>query len=83
MYSIDNVISYAICAMNREYNEEIISLIQARLDKGRTRYGHGLLVKDSRDWIIEALEELLDGMIYLTTEIIRYKNTLTQSKDKK
>ena len=41
-------------------NEEIISLIRLRMEKGRKEYGHGLIQNSGYDWVKEALEEALD-----------------------
>ena len=62
-------------------NEEIMELIKARMDLGRSRYGHGLILEDdttkygtsSNDWEEMALEEVLDGMIYMTAQILRIR----------
>lgn len=62
-------------------NEEIISLLQERLELGRNRYGHGVIVDEDttkygtkeNDWELMALEEMLDGLIYTTASIIRYR----------
>lgn len=63
-------------------NAEIISLIQARMDVGVKRYGHGVRSEDdTRQWGTEvdswaemALEEALDMTIYLCGELIRIRN---------
>lgn len=60
-------------------NDEIIELLKARLELGRSRYNHGVRVDDnvtdygpvSNDWELMALEEALDGMIYSAAAIIR------------
>ena len=67
-------------------NEEIMKLLQARLELGKKRYGHGVRVKDDtrtwgtkRDsWEEMMLEEALDGMIYSAAAMIR----LLRQKDK-
>lgn len=54
-------------------------LLQGRLTIGRERYGHGVQVdSDTRawgtptnSWIDMALEEFLDGIIYLVADYIR------------
>ena len=63
-------------------NEEILKLIQDRFNLGKERYGHGLTVNhDTRKWGTKedswkemALEEMLDGMIYITAQMIRKKD---------
>ncbi len=62
-------------------NNEIMELLQARLNLGRERYGHGVRVNDDtrtfgtedNDWELMALEEMLDGLIYTTAAIIRLR----------
>jgi hypothetical protein len=55
-------------------NEEIITLIRQRMDKGRKEYGHGLVQNSGYDWIKEALEEALDLSVYLSAKLIEIKN---------
>ena len=43
-------------------NKKIIELIEERLEKGKRQYADQLDVHDGRDWLIEALEEVLDCM---------------------
>lgn len=60
-------------------NAEIMKLLKQRLELGKNRYGHGVIVDDDtkkygtqeNDWELMALEELLDGLIYTTAAIIR------------
>ena len=59
--------------MSRRINEEIVTLIQERLDVGAKKYGEEILVDDKRDFIIETLEELLDSCVYLACKIIQLK----------
>jgi len=51
--------------------KKIISLISARLGRGRGQYGPWLIDNDCRDYLQEALEEALDLAIYLAGEILR------------
>jgi len=55
-------------------NQEIIRLIESRMEKGRKEYGHGLLQNSGYDWIKESLEEALDLSIYLSAKLIEIKN---------
>ena len=55
-------------------NEQIIELIKARLEKGKREYGQQVDPFDGRDWEKEALEELLDGCVYLATAILKLKS---------
>lgn len=60
-------------------NNEIVDLLKSRLDLGRSRYNHGVIIDDdvttygpeNNDWELMALEEALDGMIYSAAAIIR------------
>jgi len=62
-----------------DQNEEILNLIKERMDLGLQRYGHGVQVGDDTrqwgtkkdNWSEMALEEVLDGMIYMAAQIIR------------
>ena len=53
-----------------ECNAEILKLIQARMEKGRRQYGHGLLRDSGYDWVQEALEEALDLSIYVAARLV-------------
>lgn len=61
-------------------NSEIISLIKKRLEKGKREYGHQINVYDGRDWIEETLEETLDGLVYLTAELIKLRDSRKAKK---
>ena len=71
-------------------NKEIMELLQARLNLGKERYGHGVRVdEDTRtfgteenDWELMALEEMLDGLIYTTAAIIRLRRKKSESEIK-
>ena len=62
-------------------NNEIMTLLQERLELGLARYKHGVRIDDdTRDfgtpdnsWETMMLEEALDGMIYATAALIRLK----------
>ena len=62
-------------------NKEIMKLLEDRLKLGKERYGHGVIVAEDtskygtkeNDWELMALEEMLDGLIYTTASIIRYR----------
>ncbi len=62
-------------------NDEIMKLLRERLELGKKRYGHGVKVDQNTqdfgttedDWELMALEEMLDGLIYTTASIIRYR----------
>ena len=63
-------------------NDEIIKLIQARMDKGRKEYGHGLLQNAGYDWLQEALEEALDLSVYLSAKILEISNEQAKQGNK-
>ncbi len=50
-------------------NKELIKLIEQRLEKGNEE----LNVNDDRDWLQKALEEQLDGIIYITAKLLKLK----------
>lgn len=62
-------------------NQEILNLLKDRMRMGYKKYGHGVQVdrntKDfgtaHNDWELMALEEMLDGLIYSTAAILRYR----------
>tara|TARA_R100000951_G_scaffold55541_1_gene46688 strand:- start:140 stop:325 length:186 start_codon:yes stop_codon:yes gene_type:complete len=54
-------------------NKEILELIENRLEIGKNEYTEELDVNDGRDWHLEALEELLDGCVYLASAILKIK----------
>lgn len=61
--------------MDKKDNDSIIGLLQDRMEKGLNEYKQGVEVRDSRySWTKEALEEILDGMIYIAAAILRFKN---------
>ena len=72
-------------------NEELLDLIKSRLELGKTRYGHGVVVDqdttefgtEENDWQLMALEEMLDGAIYFAASIIRYKRKMIDNKKDK
>ena len=65
----------------RDDNGEILELLKDRLSLGVKKYGHGVRVNQNTkdfgtaddDWELMALEEMLDGLIYTTASIIRYR----------
>jgi hypothetical protein len=65
----------------RDDNDEILEMLKSRLELGKARYGHGVVVDQNTqdfgtkedDWELMALEEMLDGLIYTTASIIRYR----------
>lgn len=62
-----------------DINEEIMDLIRSRLEIGKTRYGHGIVLEDDttkygterNSWTIMALEEILDMAVYVSARLIQ------------
>jgi len=52
-------------------NERIINLINNRLDIGAVKYGEHLDINDGRNWEREALEEVLDCMVYVAARLLQ------------
>ena len=57
-------------SLDKGINEEVMALIKERLEKGAYKYGGGIRVSDHRDWLQEALEEILDFAVYIAAQII-------------
>ena len=38
---------------------------------GQLKYGQDIPVYDGRDWLKEGVEEVLDGLVYLTNYLLR------------
>ena len=55
-------------------NDQIIKLIRERLELGAKKYGHENVVSGDRDFINEALEEVLDCMVYAACKLLEIKN---------
>ena len=51
-------------------NERILKLIQERLEEGERKYGHENVENDGRNFIVEALEEILDCSVYVAAKLI-------------
>jgi len=66
-------------------NSEILKLLKERMQIGIKKYMHGVRVDQNTqdfgtlddDWELMALEEMLDGLIYTTASIIRYRRKKT------
>jgi len=71
-------------AITEDQNERILNLIKERMELGVERYGHGLRANDDtrqwgtkeNSWCEMALEEILDGMVYMAAQIIRIQDTM-------
>ncbi len=65
-------------------NKELLSLLLQRLAFGTQKYGHGVNVDtdttnfDTKEnsWLLMALEEQLDQMIYTTSSLLRLRREL-------
>ena len=55
-------------------NNEIVSLVEQRLEIGKREYNQQVDVHDGRNWTQESLEEALDLAVYLSAEILKRKN---------
>jgi len=51
-------------------NVEVLKKLEERLNVGQLKYGHDIPINDGRNWLTEALEEVLDGLVYLTNYIL-------------
>ena len=58
-----------------EINSLVKKYISDRIDEGNVTFGKQLNTKDSRDFIDEAIEELLDACIYLTVKLFQIRET--------
>ena len=75
----------------KDDNGEILDLLKKRMEMGVRKYGHGVRVDQNTqdfgteddDWELMALEEMLDGLIYTTAQIIRYRRKKNSSEEKK
>ena len=75
----------------KDDNGEIIDLLKKRMKMGVRKYGHGVRVDQNTpdfrteddDWELMALEEMLDGLIYTTAQMIRYRRKKNLSEEKK
>jgi hypothetical protein len=60
-------------------NEQIIKKIEERMDAGARKYGETIDIKDDRDFLEEAIEEALDGCVYLAAKLIQIQNKTKES----
>ena len=66
-----NYIEYNTQILRRtSMNERILKMIQERLEEGERKYGHENVETDGRDFIVEALEEILDCSVYIAAKLI-------------
>ena len=55
-------------------NKKILELIEERLLVGERKYGHQNITNDGRDFLKEALEEVLDLAVYVSAKLIEIIN---------
>lgn len=81
---IRTILERAIPSIDKR--DELLQMVDKRLDFGKKKYGHGVRVfsdineyktdwnKDIKDmdWTTMAIEEALDGLVYLAAEMIRH-----------
>ena len=56
-------------------NREIIQLIKQRLQIGKKDYGQEIDVFDGRYWEKEALEEILDSLVYIAAALLKKRKS--------
>lgn len=69
--------------LDRDQNREILACILQRLQVGIKSYGHGFRVHDDTrqfgtendDWVEMALEEAIDGSLYLVAQLLRIRDS--------
>ena len=66
--SIYNQINTESAPLGR--NKQILKKLEERLSIGQMKYGQDIPINDGRDWLKEGLEEVLDGLVYLTNYLI-------------
>ena len=49
------------------------------MDAGAKKYGDTIDIKDNRDFLQEAIEEALDGCVYLAAKLIQIQNKTKES----
>ncbi len=54
---------------------EVLHQQAQRMIAGRKAYGDLNITRDRREWTEQAVEELLDGMNYLTIELVKLRRS--------
>lgn len=55
-------------------DEQLVAdLVVARLRGGARKYGRLDVIDTQRDFLVEALEEAIDGAVYLACELVRIR----------
>ena len=52
-------------------NVQVLKKIEERLNIGQLKYGSDIPIADGRDWLIEAVEEVLDTIVYLSNYLLQ------------
>ena len=67
------IIPYSMYNIRENVNDKIIALLKERLELGAKKYGHENIISDNRDFTQEALEEVLDCMVYAACKLLELK----------
>jgi len=62
-------------------NVEILKRLEERLYIGQLKYGQDIPIDDGRDWLKEGLEEVLDGLVYLTNYMLEIEQQRKELDD--
>ena len=76
---LDEIYMETLPKQEDDVNEELIELIKGRMELGKKRYGHGVILNDDTtqygteedSWLLMSLEEALDGAIYTAAALLR------------
>ena len=82
--TLDSVKQNYLKTLEKDDNRIIVQNVLDRLKKGATEYKHGMRVNDDtrmygtkdNSWLEMALEEYLDGILYITSSLIRHKRRM-------
>lgn len=55
---------------------EIMNMLSARVRLGRMTYGPAELSTDKRDFVKETLEETIDGLYYVTAQLLKLRRAI-------
>ena len=56
--------------------KQAITHLGERIQKGKEKYNKEIDINDGHDWPVEALEELLDGVQYLTAFLMQRESAI-------
>jgi len=74
-------IAERMAALPEAEQKRILDELQRRLEKGRQTYGHGVRIHDPYDWREMALEEVLDGMVYIAAALLREREERAREEE--